>query len=284
MDTILPMNAKPIPPEKREVFLGDPQYIAEIKYDGYRAICDNGRFTSRLGNDFSEKLPHLTGILKEYNVILDGELYIPGGNSSDITTALGSDGDRTKLRYVVFDMLATGSMSLIGLTWSHRREILERFFDNNDFPETIELSAYYLDTRKLLQRTEQQNLEGIMLKNINGLYCPDKRPSNNWWKIKKHLTFDVVCMGYTEGKGKYKGLIGAVEFGLYSDGFLTYCGQCSGFTDEMRKEITDNRENFEMMVFEIGAMERTKDAFRHPVFKSWRTDKKSSDCTWDGQG
>jgi ATP-dependent DNA ligase len=276
------MNAKPAG-DKAEALLDDPMYIAEIKYDGYRAICDNGRFTSRLGNDFSEKLPHLTGILKEFNVTLDGELYIPGGNSSDVTTALGSDGDRTKLKYVVFDILATDAQTLTGATWSYRREILDKFFMFNieGTPE-IDISNVYKNKRELLKYAETHGLEGIMLKNINGLYCPDKRPSNNWWKIKKHLTFDVVMMGVTEGKGKYSGLIGAIKFGLYVRGTLVECGQCSGMTDEIRKEISEDREAFLYTVFEIGAMERTKDGnFRHPVYQGFRNDKSQLQCTWE---
>ena len=122
---IAPMNAKTCPPDRVNEILNDPGYIAEYKVDGYRAIYENGSFHSRLGNTF--ELPQITKYLQEYNVTLDGEIYIPGGCSSDITTALGSKGDKSKLRYVVFDVLTAGDMTLTELTWDHRREILERF-------------------------------------------------------------------------------------------------------------------------------------------------------------
>jgi ATP-dependent DNA ligase len=121
-----------------------------------------------------------------------------------------------------------------------------------------------------------------MLKNIGALYCPDKRPSNNWWKVKKHMTYDVVCTGFSPGKGKYKGLIGAITFGLFKDGTLVECGNCSGITDALRKEITSNPDEFLMRVMEIKAMERTSIGhFRHPVFGQWRTDKLPTQCLWN---
>ena len=287
---ILPMNAKSAG-EKLQKLLDDPKYIGECKIDGYRSICDNGEFHSRLGNSLSAKVPHLTQILKEYNVILDGELCMTSAtaNSSDVTKILGALPEKAvarqeelgKLRYVVFDILRTGDMDLTQLSWSHRREVLERFFDAFVFNELIDLSQIYTDKRGLLEYAESNGLEGIMLKNVDALYYPDKRPENTWYKVKKSMTYDVVVMGFTEGKGKYKGLIGAVEFGLYKEGTLTYCGQCSGFTDEQRRVITEFPQNYLGQVMEISAMERTKDGmFRHPVYKGFRDDKEADDCTW----
>jgi ATP-dependent DNA ligase len=277
---IIPMNAKSAG-SKLEKLMDDPRYIAEVKIDGYRAICDNGRFYSRLGNEFTEKIPQLHDALKEHNIVLDGELYIPGGTSNDITTALGSKGDRSKLRYIVFDVLEIGYAVLIGLTWAQRRETLERWFCAVEGIEGVTLSQVYINKHSILEYAESNGLEGIMLKNIDALYYPDKRPENTWYKVKKSMTYDVVVMGYTEGKGKYEGLIGAVEFGLYKKGVLTPCGQCSGFDNEMRRNITGSKEFYMHRVFEISAMERTSDGhFRHPVFKQWRSDKAPMQCLW----
>jgi ATP-dependent DNA ligase len=97
------------------------------------------------------------------------------------------------------------------------------------------------------------------------------------------MTYDVVIMGYEEGKGKYQGLIGSIVFGLYKDGTLIECGKCSGMTDDVRKDFTMKQQKYIGRVIEIGAMERTKEGnFRHPAFKSLRDDKKASDCTWEG--
>jgi ATP-dependent DNA ligase len=284
---ILPMNAKTLPADKVAKVLADPSYIAEVKIDGYRAIFENSGFHSRLGNTFD--LPQITRWLKDYDVILDGELYIHRATSSDITTALGKDGDKGKLRYVVFDVLGTGGDTLLtGMPWNYRRELLERIYDDIDPQSPIDLSKVYPDKLGLrsfdeaMDYIESHGIEGLMLKNTQAIYEPDSRHVNNWWKLKKHMTYDVVIMGYEEGKGKFKGLIGSIVFGLYKGDVLTSCGKCSGMTDELRREISENREAFETMVFEIKAMERTKDgAFRHPVFSRFRTDKTPWQCLWE---
>lgn len=287
---ILPMNAKSCG-DKLEKLMDDPRYVAEIKLDGYRAIFEDGGFHSRLGNDLSAKVPHLVSVLAGYDVVLDGELCMssPTSNSSDVTKILGALPEKAvarqeelgKLRYVVFDVLTVDGKDLIGKPWEYRRDFLESFFELHELNEYIKISAIYYDKRRLLANAELNGLEGIMLKNIDSLYYPDKRPEGCWYKVKKSMTYDVVVMGFTAGKGKYEGLIGAVEFGLYKDGALTYCGQCSGFTDDMRRILTEFPENYLGQVMEISAMERTKDGmFRHPVYKGFRDDKEAQQCQW----
>jgi len=95
------------------------------------------------------------------------------------------------------------------------------------------------------------------------------------------MTYDVVVTGFVQGKGKFEGLIGSLEFALYKGNELVKCGQCSGFSDEIRTLISQNKNNYIGAVMEIAAMERTKDgAFRHPVFKQWRSDKLPAQCSW----
>jgi bifunctional non-homologous end joining protein LigD len=286
------MNAKDAG-DKREKLLDDSSYIAEIKYDGSRYLCDHGRFISRLGKDKTANVPHLHEVLKEYNVILDGEVYYIGGTSNKTTEIMGSKPERAielqkeqgNIRYVVFDILELNGVSLVDQCWESRRRYLENFYyyDSELMGSCVDLSQVYEHKRILLTQVESQGLEGIMLKNIHSHYAPGKRPEHHWYKLKKHMTYDVVITGTTEGKGKYKGLIGAVTFGLYdSCGNLVPCGQCAGMTDAVRKDITNHPENYIGKVLEIGAMERTEDGFfRHPVWKLLRDDKEAKDCLWN---
>lgn len=63
---------------------------------------------------------------------------------------------------------------------------------------------------------------------------------------------------------------------------LTYCGSCSGMTDEVRKQLSENREANIGRVVEILANEREPDTykFRHPRFIQFRDDKNAVDCIW----
>lgn len=283
---IMPMNAKPAG-DKQELLLSSSQYIAEIKIDGYRAICEDGLFTSRLGNDFSDKVPHLVRVMSEYHVTIDGELTL-GINSSNVTTVLGSltaralakQAELGNIKFTVFDMLGWQGTSIINWTWDRRRRLLMDFYDDClNGEHDIELSGVYNDKKELLAYANRYGHEGIMLKNKDSLYYPDKRPEHCWYKVKKSITYDVVVMGYEEGKGKFAGLIGSMVFGLYDDGVLTECGKCSGMDDITRLRISENRAAFIGSVIEIGAMEITKDQhFRHPAFKGFRLDKRPEQC------
>lgn len=293
---ILPMNANAVTDHKeQELLLDDPNYIAERKYDGYRGICDDGFFYSRLGNDFSEKVPHLVKILAEFSVVLDGELLVTDDkNSGDVTRILGSLPEKALhrqategyLHYRIFDILRNNDIQYVGnVLFKERRKYLEEFFYENLTEEDrkyIELSEVYTDKRALLKQSTAHNWEGIMLKNLSSYYYPDMRPAHNWYKIKRHFTADVVIMGYTEGKGKYKGLIGAIVFGLYNNaGELIERGQCSGFSDLVRYDVSCNKDKYINRVMEIEGTgtDMTKDGhFRHPVFKLFKLDKEAKQC------
>ena len=293
--SILPMNANAVTNTKeQELLLDDGNYIAERKFDGYRGICDKGSFSSRLGNDFSEKIPHLVDCLSEFDITVDGELLVGNDkNSSDVTRILGSLPEKALkrqqeeglLHYQIFDILSYNGKSMLSYSFNKRRQYLENFFYTEKSYvdlQFIHLSTIHTNKRDLLSIANTNNWEGIMLKNINGLYIPDKRPFHNWYKIKRHFTADVVVMGYTEGKGKYKGLIGAIIFGLYNnEGELIEHGQCSGFSDALRYEISCNKDNFINKVMEIEGTgtDMTKDGhFRHPAFKLFKLDKEPTQC------
>lgn len=127
--------------------------------------------------------------------------------------------------------------------------------------------------------------EGIMLKNQRSFYHPGMRPSDTWLKMKRSLEEDVVIMGFTEGRGKYAGQVGAIEFGQYVSGTLTKMGQVSGMTDDLRLRMTRSPDKYKGMVITITAMERFPGGtFRHPRFKCLRPegDKDPKDCVYTG--
>ena len=118
--------------------------------------------------------------------------------------------------------------------------------------------------------------EGIILKDLNAPYS-----SKAWVKVKRYHTLDVVVTGYTEGKGKYTGQVGAVEVSVFRDGELVKVGQVSGMTDEKRLEFTQKKDEFLGQVMEIKAQEFQKKALRHPRYQRMRPDSNDVDCTWE---
>jgi ATP-dependent DNA ligase len=90
----------------------------------------------------------------------------------------------------------------------------------------------------------------------------------------KELGYEPVNRYY------FYGWIGAIEFAQYDhNGELKHVGYCSGITDELRKDMTENPDKYIGQVMEIIAMERTKDGyFRHPNFLRMRPDKNPTEC------
>ena len=280
-----PMNAATLAPDKVDQFLQDGNYIMEQKLDGYRAVWDGEKLYSRLGNEFH--LPQITSFLP-HNALLDGELYIPGGTSSDVTTALGKDGDKDELTYVLYDCLGIDGDEYFGENFHVRRSMLEDVFNESLFDvENIGMTVVHRDKMGIMDYTSameyinSHNIEGFMLKNLDAPYQCGKRPVKTFLKLKRHDTADVVITGFTEGKGKYYGFIGSVEFGLYKGNSIVNVGSCSGMDNATRISMSVYPERYVGKVMEIGYMQLTENCFRHPAMKCIRDDKAAIDCKWE---
>ena len=104
-----------------------------------------------------------------------------------------------------------------------------------------------------------------------------------WFKVKKVVDLDVVCTGFTEGKGKYAGKIGAITFGVVNDGAFIEISQAGGMDDDTRYNMTKFQKRLigEPMAILAQEITKTKTGYsvRHPRFKQWRPDIGAADCT-----
>lgn len=314
---IYPMNAKSDDKRLKE-WWDSEEVVAEEKYDGSRYLMyitpDGSRFFSRRKSDVTGKpvektgnLPHLKKFYSKELIILDGEI-IAGENqtSNEVTSIMGSLPERAidlqekrgYVNYVVFDILYYYNKNVMGSRWYLRRKILDNLL--NDFNNSyINPSRFVVDNKKrFYEEIVENGGEGVILKNRNGIYVPDKRPVGNWIKVKKYETFDVVITGYDAPEKVYTGKnienwpywedsagniyyskkeaenssftfypvtkyyalgwIGAVKFGMYINGKLTEIGQTSGMDEHVRRVLSEDPDNFIGQVIEVGAMEMVK--------------------------
>ena len=63
---------------------------------------------------------------------------------------------------------------------------------------------------------------------------------------------------------------------------LMYIGECGGFTESVREEISKNKDKYMLQVLEVKGHEVSKKTggIRHPRFLRWREDKGNLECTW----
>ncbi|WP_267716746.1 hypothetical protein [Streptomyces sp. CoH17] len=207
------------------------------------------------------------------------------------------------VQFIVFDVLKYEGKDITQKTWEKRLEVLlelHREWGRANVRTRPEWSSLW-DRRPFIQNPiwwdvenygeycdvlENLGCEGVILKKKDSLYYPGKRKAKTWYKCKAEQTFDVVVMGYYEGKGKHVGRLGGIVFGAYQDGELKRIGKTGGgFDDSERQEIWDNREKYQGKVFELKANEMVGSGVyrtpRHPAFMHWRIDRTPESCLID---
>jgi ATP-dependent DNA ligase len=280
--------------------LDDPNYIAQEKLDGMRAIVhvtkDGLRIFSRSAGvndpfrplEKTAALPHLAVLQFPHlaGTILDGEILLPGVDSATLSGTVNrkeTNGESTRVKFFVFDILRFCKADLMNKVYRDRISILEH--------AKMQLSSQYITVLPVAETTQRKRGlynsilksggEGILLKRLDAFYIPGARPRNNWYKAKKSATFDCVIMGFTKGMGKFNNRIGAVKFGQYVKGKLVELGQASGMSDRERLQMSTSPGYYIGKVVCIKGMERLKSgAIRHPQFDKIRYDKNAKDCIW----
>lgn len=229
---IYPMNAKSAGDNIEDLLKDGNHWVAEEKYDGSRYLMyitpDGNRFFSRkqsvttgLPVEKTNNVPHLRDLKFELNglTVLDGEIITGEGcSSNDVVSIMGSlperalllQSERGKVKYVAFDILYLNGENIMDKPWIHRRFYLNAVLEEH-LP--IQINCEFIRPSKVVGSNKEEFLnsimdkggEGIILKNTQATYIPDKRPSNTWVKIKKYDTYDVVITGYDEPKEEYEG-------------------------------------------------------------------------------
>ncbi|GAB3412959.1 DNA ligase D [Niabella aquatica] len=283
----------------------DPDWIFEIKWDGYRAIAETRttfRLYSRNGLSFSEKFSPIAAALQTqpHEMILDGEIvaYNKEGLPDFQTLQHFGETPDVPLVYYVFDLLRLNGHSTASLSTIDRKALLKEALAENDYVKYCE----HIEQRGIdfFNAAKENNLEGIIAKRATAPYL-DGRRSGDWLKIKHHNTEEVIIAGFTAPRGSRK-KFGALILGRYKDKKLVYAGHTgTGFDQQSLAEVYDQlrplitkKSPFSItpktnmpatwvrpeLVCNIKFSELTKDhIFRHPVFMGLRVDKAAEEVT-----
>jgi bifunctional non-homologous end joining protein LigD len=294
----------------------DPDWLFEVKWDGYRALgfINKGsvELLSRNNKSFNEKFyPVRQELLKwKINAVLDGEILVlndKGVSNFGHLQNWRSEADG-ELVYYVFDLLWYNGRNLMNLPFVQRHAILKAVLPVDD--DRIRISQVFNSSGiEFFNAAEKMGLEGIIAKQASSVYSPNIR-TKAWLKIKVHKRQEVVIGGYTRNEDTAK-QFSSLLLGVYENGILQYAGKVgTGFSDKDQaammasfKPLVIDKSPFDIipdvnapsrfrpnppkakatwlkpqLVCEITYAELTSDGvFRHPSFQGMRIDKNAKD-------
>jgi DNA ligase-1 len=185
------------------------------KLDGVRAWWDGGKFISRLGNEFHA--PDWFKKIMPKDMVLDGELWV-GRKKFQKTIAavrkhIPTDSEWQDVTFMIFD-----APEIPGTFEERQKFLISKFpiFRTNGGEgvgqicvlEQIKcLSLEHM--KEYLALVESFGGEGVMLRQPGSLYEVDR--SWTCQKVKSFFDDEAKVLGYTNGRGKNKGRVGALS-------------------------------------------------------------------------
>ncbi|HVS03139.1 MAG TPA: DNA ligase D [Thermoanaerobaculia bacterium] len=305
-----------VPPQLATLVTDAPageEWVHEIKFDGYRALCrlagGRARFLTRRGHDWSDKLSHLASaaaFLPVDEALLDGEIvHLAADGTSDfqrLQQALG-EGRSEDLVYYAFDLLYLDGRDLRPAPLLRRKEALQRLLAAAPSQAApLRYSDHVTGNGPaFLRQACDLGLEGVIAKRAAASYREGR--GRDWLKVKCLAEQELVIVGFTEPSGSRQGL-GALLLAVHDEeGELRYVGKVgTGFTDA---QLTDLRRRLESrerrqsplagtlprgsrlgevhwvepeLVAEVRYSSWTDDGLlRHPSFEGLRADKPAAE-------
>jgi bifunctional non-homologous end joining protein LigD len=308
--TDLPGNTGPMPHNVSPMLatlvkepFDHPDWLFEIKLDGYRTIAEvvpgSVLLYSRNLLSFSGRYPVIAAGLTALgrDAVLDGELVVldeNGRSDFQLLQNYGRTGEGNIL-YYVFDLLYLDGKDLRDLPLVTRKSILQQVLP--DLPHVRYCDHIAEAGIPFFHAAQENRLEGIIAKRQDSRYETGKR-SRDWLKIKSVLRQEAVICGFTEPRGSRK-KFGALVLGAFENGRLIYIGHSGGGFDEQTLHDLHDRllplvqqespfsekvvPNMPVqwvkpeLVCEVAFAEWTSEGvMRQPVFQGLREDKEAS--------
>lgn len=277
-----------------------PEWLFEIKWDGYRALGCKAKkvaLLSRNNQSFNDKFPTLVQELEKIpgTFVLDGEIVILDKQGRSHFQLL-QNYQKTKSGtpyYYLFDILSYNDKDLTELPLLQRKTLLKKLLSRTKL-QYLRFSDHILAKGKaLFKKAKSKGLEGIIAKRIESTY--QSRRNRDWLKIKVRPRQEVVIGGFTAPRGSRQ-KFGALLVGVYEKGKLLYIGKVGGGFDEKTLREVDRQLRplvqkkcpFETaphpnsratwvkpkLVCEVSFSEWTREGIlRQPIFEGMRADK-----------
>src|SRR5262249_37106318 len=194
-----------------------PQWLYEVKQDGYRAeaIIDGSTVTlySIAGHGFNEKFPQIVESLKWLRLrsaVLDGELVaLDESGRASFNEIQNWKTTKRPIVYYVFDLLHLHGSDLMGRPLAERKERLQEIAKTFSAPVILN-QHFAVDLQSFMQQIQSLGLEGVVAKRRNSLYYPGQK-SDAWQKHHFKEQGKFLVGGYIPGPGGVGELLVGVD-------------------------------------------------------------------------
>ncbi|HYI23449.1 MAG TPA: DNA ligase D, partial [Candidatus Limnocylindrales bacterium] len=246
----LPDFVEPMKATMGDAPFDDPDWLFELKLDGYRveAIVDNGkvRLWTRNKQDAARYFPDLAAAkptwIKADTAILDGEVVAldregrPTFSLLQDRAGMGrfgprpADANKSRKRhddfvapvvYYVFDLIYLDGRMLTDVPLEQRKRLLRSVL--RDHAQVRYGSHIENDGKQFYEVVAEQGLEGLIAKLRTSRYEPGRR-ARSWLKIKIRREQEVVVVGYEPGKGA-RAALGSLILAVNEADGLHYAGE-----------------------------------------------------------
>jgi bifunctional non-homologous end joining protein LigD len=225
----------PFEPIREEIVPEGEQWIYQIKWDGVRILSyfdgSSIKLYNRKKNERTFQFPELTNptYCSAQSFILDGEVIaLAADGKPSFHEVMRRDGIRrlnrvpqaqkeVPISYMIFDLIYLNGDWIHTCSLHERQRLLSEIIIPN---EHIQMVTSHPDGNALLEVVRQQNMEGIVGKDLNRPYAIDGK-DDRWVKVKNYGDVIAVIGGFTLNGG----IVNSLLAGLYQDGLLYFIGK-----------------------------------------------------------
>lgn len=253
--------------------------LLEPKLDGVRCITvvnyesrtvvqytRNGKILENFSHISDSILANIDSLGRSY--VLDGEVVSNSFQDLMKQVHRKDDVQASDARLMLFDMIPLSEFLEGKSTMGQRRRtnFLKGFksvFDKcgsiDIIPQTeVDLGSYVgeLQFKQFNKEAIEAGYEGIMIKDPNAPY--ECKRTTSWLKQKPFIEVSLTVTAVEEGTGKNVGKLGAIICEGVDNGKSIVVNVGSGFTDEMRDEIWNDKDVVIGQIVEIRADAATR--------------------------
>ncbi|MDA9520119.1 DNA ligase [Bradyrhizobium sp. CCBAU 11434] len=176
-------------PTASKVFPASPDWLHEVKYDGYRLrverLGERVRLFTRNGHDWTSRFPWIVEAARknrQTHFVIDGEAVVLGVDGVSDFNALHSRKHDAEVQLYAFDLLAVDGDDLRKLPLSMRKANLARLLRGR--PDGIFIAPFEMGEigPDLFRAAVGMGLEGIVSKRRDRPYQAGR--SKEWIKVK----------------------------------------------------------------------------------------------------